>query len=441
MMNMRRLMLVTSLLLATPAFAQTPAPVSEERIHDVEKKLDAAIAEIERMKLSGTSAPDTAVASVSRHGFGPAASRVYGVTSGPSIGGYGEALYESPSGGLPRVDLLRAVFYIGHKFTPTLLFNSEIEFEHAGVRDEAEVAVDPFSGQGAAELTGEVVMEFAYLDWMARPSLGVRAGKVLVPLGLVNEMHEPPVFIGARRPETERFIIPSTWAAVGAGLYGTTARGLEWRAYLMEGLDGAHFSASSGIRSGRQAGSQAVVTHPALAARADWKGTPGLMVGLAGYTGDSWQQNDPAGVDLSARVTITDVHATWRWRNLEVRGLYAMGSLDQAGLLSDELGLTGSDRLGEHFWGGYAEAAYDLAPALMPGSSWGLLPYFRTESYDTQDGVPGGTENSALERGILTFGLAVKPHPNVVLKTDRESFSDAAGGDASRWNVALGWLF
>ena len=440
MKPMHRLLLLTALLLATPVFAQTPPP-ADERLNDVEKKLDAAIAEIERMKLSGVAAPDTAPAMMSRHGFGPAASRVYGVTSGPSIGGYGEALYESPSASQPRVDLLRAVFYVGHKFTPTLLFNSEIEFEHSGIRDEAEASVDPGTHEGSAELTGEVVMEFAYIDWTARPWLGVRAGKVLVPLGLVNEQHEPPVFMGARRPETERFIIPSTWAAVGAGMYGATAGGLEWRAYLMEGLDAAHFSAANGLRGGRQSGSQAVVTHPAIAARADWKGSAGFMLGLAGYTGDSWQQHDPPGVDLSGRVTLSDLHASWRWRGLEVRGLYALGTLDQAGELSDELGLTGTERLGENFWGGYAEAQYDLAPALWPGTSWGLLPYMRAEKYDTQDNVSGGAESPALERSILTFGLAVKPHPNVVLKTDRESFSNEAGTDASRWNVALGWLF
>ena len=83
--------------------------------------------------------------------------------------------------------------------------------------DEAEAVVDPVSGEGVAELTGEVVMEFAYLDWVARPWLGVRTGKVLVPMGIVNEQHEPPTYFAARRPDTERFIVPSTWASVGAG--------------------------------------------------------------------------------------------------------------------------------------------------------------------------------------------------------------------------------
>jgi hypothetical protein len=157
--------------LLTPAL-RANAQSTDQRLGDVEKKLDAALAEIERMKLGGA-APDTARVPASRYGFAPGASRVYGVSGGSSIGGYGEMLFESPDKeredgaltyGTSVVDLLRAVFYVGHKFSPTLLFNSEIEFEHAGIGDEAEVQVDPLTGQGGAELSGEVVMEFAYLD-------------------------------------------------------------------------------------------------------------------------------------------------------------------------------------------------------------------------------------------------------------------------------------
>ena len=444
---MRGILVLSALLLATPAFAQAPA---DDRLSDVEKKLDAAIAEIERLKLSGTAAPDTATTMRSRYGFGPAASRVYGIHTGPSLGGYGEALFESPdgeredgtpSGAPPRADLLRAVFYVGYKFAPTLVFNSEIEFEHAGISDEAVAEVDPTTHQGVAELTGEVVMEFAYLDWMARPWLGVRTGKVLVPMGIVNEQHEPPTFYATRRPDTERFIIPTTWASVGAGLFGATEGGLEWRAYLVDGLDASHFSASSGVRSGRQSGSQALMTHPGFTARADWKGVPGLVAGVSGFTGDSWQQPQPGGTYLSARVTITDVHALYNWRGLDVRGLYAAGSLDQAGELSDALGLTGGARLGERFWGGYVEGGYDLAPVFWPGASWALSPYLRAEKYDTQDSVPGGAESDGNEHTVMMFGVAVKPHPNVVLKADREQRSNPAETETSRWNVALGWLF
>ena len=442
-----RSLLAGLLLIASPFAAH--AQTTDERLGSVEQKLDAALAEIERLKLGG-SAPDTATAYVSRHGFAPAASRVYGIAGGPSIGGYGEMLFEKSdrtrengalSNASARADLLRAVFYIGHKFSPTLLFNSEIEFEHSGIKDEAEVAVDPLSGQGEAELSGEVVMEFAYIDWQVRRGLGLRAGKLLVPMGLVNEQHEPPVFPGARRPDTERLIIPSTWAAAGAGFYGETAQGFEWRAYLVEGLDASHFDAARAVREGRQNASQSVFTHPALSARLDWKGTPGLLIGGSGYTGDSWQQAQPAGAALSARVTLLDAHARWQWNGLELRGLYATGTLADAGALSDALALTGTERLGKRFFGGYAEALFDVAPRLWPGTSYMLAPYVRAESLDTQDDVEGGSNDDALERTIFTFGVAAKPHPNVVVKADREQRSNGADTETSRWNVALGWLF
>ena len=442
------LALLAALLLVSPA-PPARADDTNARLDEVEKKLDAALAEIERMKL-GEAAPDTAVARVSRHGMAPGASRIYDRPVGPSIGGYGEVLFSAPdrhtegglpSGQRPSADLLRAVFYVGHKFTPALLLNTEIEFEHAGIVDVAPAEVDPGTGTGEAELSGEVTMEFAYLDWQASPALGVRAGKLLVPVGLVNEQHEPPVFHGARRPDVETLLIPSTWAGAGAGLYGQTSAGLEWRAYLMEGLDARGFTAALPIREGRQGGSQALFTHPALTARVDWKGTPGLLVGVSGFTGDSWQEAEPPGATLAARMTLTDVHATWTWRGLEARGLWTTGRLGDAGGLSDVLGLAGSERLGERFSGGYVEAAYDVAPLAWPGTRWALAPYLRAETLDSQDDVPGGSEDPALERGVLLFGLAVKPHPNVVVKADREQRRGNGDAETSRWNVALGWLF
>ncbi len=445
MKNLRLLLLCACLLVPVLANAQS----TDQRLGDVEKKLDAALAEIERLKL-GAAAPDTAKLPISRHGFAPGASRVYGLAGGSSIGGYGEMLLERgdreredgiPIGTSSRADLLRAVFYVGHKFSPTLLFNSEIEWEHAGVRDEAEVAVDPLTGEGAAELTGEVVLEFAYLDWQAKQWLGVRAGKLLVPMGLVNEQHEPPVFPGARRPDSERMMIPSTWAANGAGFFGTTESGIDWRAYLVEGVDAAHFSASSTVRGGRQSGSQARFTHPAFAGRFDFKGLEGLTLGIAGYSGDAWQRSQPGGPALSVRTSLFDFHADYRWRALQLRCLRVAGNIDQAGELSDALGLTGSERIGERFAGGYLEGLYDVMSILRPGSEWSLAPYARYELYDTQESVPGGSEDPANEREIMTFGVQVKPHPSVVLKADRELRGNQANTETSRWNVALGWLF
>ncbi|MEO5989688.1 MAG: hypothetical protein ABIU54_12850 [Candidatus Eisenbacteria bacterium] len=434
--------------LATPLAARAQSPASEERLAEVEKKLDAALAEIGRMQASGV---DTSTSSIRSHlGFAPAASKVYAVASGLSVGGYGEMLLESfdrqredgeLTGRAPQLDLYRVVFYLGHKFSDELLFNSELEWEHSGVFDEASVEVDPSSGQGAAELSGESTIEFAYLDWSRHRAFGVRVGKVLVPMGLVNEQHEPPVYLGARRPDVERILVPSTWGANGVGVYGEVANGFEYRAYVLEGLDANGLSAASTIRGGRQSGSSSATTHPAFAARLDWRGTAGLVLGASGYTADTWQDAQPTARRLSPRVSMLDLHARWQWRGLQTAGLWVQGTLTDAGALSDARGLAGSARLGERFSGGYLEAAYDVLPTVHPGTRYAFLPYVRFESYDTQDSVPGGSESPANERTVLTVGAAFKPHPNVVIKADRQQRSNDADTETDQWNMAVGWMF
>ncbi len=440
-------------VLAILLTASLPLPLaaqeSNERVNELERKVDVLTQELANLKLGqGSAAMDTSPMRA-RYGLAPAAAKVYG-GHGVSIGGYGEMLFEkgdrkredgAPSGGTDRIDFLRQILYVGYKFDDRLLFNSEIEIEHAGVFDEAEVEVDTGTGEGTAELTGEVVLEFAYIDLMLRPQFGLRAGMLLVPLGLTNEMHEPPVFLGARRPDVERNVIPTTWRANGAGVYGEFANGLSYRAYVIEGLDGAHFSASSTVRSGRQNGSRSTILKPAFAARLDWAGNQGLQLGVSAFTGTAWQAAQPAGVNLDPRVTLCDIHARWQWRGLESRALLVAGTLDDASDLSDVLGLAGSERLGEKFTGGYIEAGYDVLQTLAPGSRYRMTPYVRYETYDTQNDVPGGLENPANEHRVITAGAAFAPHPQVVLKIDREQRHNEAETDVNRWNAALGYLF
>jgi len=156
------------------------------------------------------------------------------VKQGVSIGGYGEFLYQNfdrsledgtPSGETDSADLVRLVLYTGYKFNDRILFNSEIEYEHAT------------TGEGDEE-KGEVSVEFAYLDFLFGERMGVRSGLVLVPVGFLNELHEPPIYLGARRPEVEKNILPSTWRANGAGIHGEFGSGLSYRAYVTESFRG-----------------------------------------------------------------------------------------------------------------------------------------------------------------------------------------------------------
>jgi hypothetical protein len=435
-----------SVLLATAASAQDSAS-SDPRITELERKVDVLTQELAGLKL--TAATDTSRTRTNLSlGLGPSASKVYSA-NGVSLGGYGEMLYENfdretqggaLAGATDRIDFLRAVVYAGYKFTDGLLFNSEIEFEHGGVVDEAETQVDPVTGTGGTELSGEAHVEFAYVDWAATRTFGVRAGMMLVPVGLTNEMHEPTTFATARRPEVEEFVIPTTWSGNGVGAYGQWAQ-FGWRAYMMEGLDAAHFSADEGVREGRQGGIQANATRPAFTGRADYLGIPGMLFGASFYTGNPWQTPEPAGVDLKPRYTLVDVHARVEWQGLEARALYAHSSLTDASDLSDAIGLTGDERLGEQTFGGYVEAQYDLLQRFVPGTAYRLAPYARYERYDTQNGVPGGDKNPANERTIWTVGAGFQPHPNVVVKGDREFRSNGADSGTSQWNLSMGYVF
>ena len=261
----------------------------------IEAQLEAITRELEELRLGR----DVVVeADTSVLGFGPAASKVYKVRQGVSVGGYGEVLYENfagetegdvPAGLSDRLDALRAIVYVGYKFSDKILFNSELEFEHGSTEDD-----------------GSVSIEFAYLDYRFSPRFGVRAGLLLPPMGFINEVHEPPAFLGARRPETERQIIPSTWRESGIGVFGGT-ESVNYRAYLVNGFDAAGFSAG-GLRDGRQNGSEAAAENFGLVGRVDYTGVLGLTVGTSAYLGNSGQ-----GAVLPSAPTTTIGAQTFIW--------------------------------------------------------------------------------------------------------------------------------
>ncbi|HEV8198516.1 MAG TPA: hypothetical protein VGS03_00685 [Candidatus Polarisedimenticolia bacterium] len=391
---------------------------------DLERRIDALSKEIERMRLGEAASPE---AGESAFGFGPAASKVYRARRGVSIGGYGEMLYTNPddtaddgsaSGEVATADLLRAVLYFGYKWNDHLLFNSEIEFEHA---------------VAAADTGGEVAVEFAYVDYRRSDRFGARGGLLLIPVGFLNELHEPPIFFGSTRPEVEQAIIPSTWRELGGGIYGS-AGPIAWKAYLVTSLNAAGFTADEGIREGRQEGSEVVAEDLAVTARVDWTVRPGLLLGAAGFTGQTAQDN--AGVD-GARVLQYEAHAEWRWKAFQVRGLYARTRLDDAA----EVGVLTSEAVGSQMNGYYGEVAYNVL-SLKKGSKQELFPFVRYESLDTQAEVPAGTlADPANDRTVHTVGIHYRPIPNLALKADWQGFSNNAGTGVDRINLALGWLF
>ena len=363
-------------------------------------------------------------------GLGPSAEKVYGAEHGVSFGGYGEWLYQNfdkslddgtPSGATDSADFLRLVLYAGYKYSDKILFNSEIEYEHA-----------------TTEGDGEVSVEFAYLDFLLRPSLNVRTGLVLVPVGLINEIHEPPTFLGTHRPFVEQVVLPSTWSELGAGVWGT-AGGFTYRGYLTTSLDASGFTADEGIREGRQGASEAAAEDLALSGRLDYTGTPGLTAGVAFFRGDTGQGAQVGGSTLGAGVTTLDAHVDWRWRALQVRGVWARVEVDDTEAIA---ALTG-ETVGKRIDGAYLEAGYDVLAA----TRWNkhqLIPFARWESFDTQAEVAATlapTVTGENDRELLTVGLVYLPIPQVAIKADFQNFDNAAGTGLDQFNVGVGFAF
>ncbi len=408
---------------------QAPALTS---VADLEKKIEALTLEIERLRLGEAAVP---LAKTAVGGFGPAASKVYGTRKGVSLGGYGEMLYQnfealaddsSPSRETDEVDFLRSVLYFGYRFDGRLLFNSEIEYEHAE------------AGEGEA---GEVAVEFAYLDFRASGAFGLRGGLLLLPIGLVNELHEPPIFHGAQRPDVERFVIPSTWRENGVGIYGE-AGPVSYRACLVAGLKATGFSAAQGIRGGRQGGARSIAEDLGASGRVDWTPIPGFLVGGSAFTSRVGQ--GAAGL-RGARLTLWDAHAEWNRRGLHLRGLYARSILSDAEAVSAASDPDPADlfvpAIGERIRGWYGEIAFNVL-ARYKRSEQELIPFLRYEALDTQAEVaPGAAADPANDRTVRVYGLTYRPIPNVAVKVDLQDRRNKAGTGVDQVNLALGYLF
>lgn len=404
------------------AAQQTP----QTQIDELRRRIEVLAEEVERLRSGEADQVELTADEQRALGLAPSASATYRRTQGISFAGYGEMLYENFAGenesgrpvfGGSQLDFLRLILYSGYRFSDKFIFNSEIELEHSN----------------------EISVEFAYVDYLARDTLTLRAGMLLLPLGLTNEFHEPTVFLGARRPETETRIIPTTWRENGAGMLGSAGR-VNYRAYVVNGLDATRFAAG-GLRGGRQKGARAKASDLAFAGRLDVTPTAGVFVGGGLYTGGSGQGvRGVDGRELDVRTTIGEVHGQAQVRGVDVRGLYARAQVDEAAELSRTLGLTGDDGIGETMGGGYLQVGYNV---LSQRTSRGAVtPYYRFEKVNTQRSVPSGFAiDPATEATFHTLGVEFKPIFNIVIKADHQWTTNEAGTGRNQFNVGLGYAF
>jgi hypothetical protein len=374
------------LLLVGPLAAQE-APSNQE----LARRIDALTEQLSQNELAEVGAELVAL-----NGMGPAASKVYAVDAGLSVGGYGEMLYTQGGGENAVLDIYRVVTYLGYRFDDKWLFNSEIELEHMN----------------------EAAVEFAYLDYAFSEEIGFRFGHMLTPMGWINELHEPTTFWSANRPATEKYILPSTWHENGVGAYGTSGD-FTWRAYAMSGFDAEGFNLDKdGVRGGRQKGSKAAADDLAYVARVDWNSGEGLTFGSSYYTGKSGQATD---LPSDHATTIWDVHFQWDNGPLRIRGLWAKANVDGAQTYSrDNDGelVIGDDTVGS-VRGSYIEAGWDL----LAGEEASLTPFIRSEILTLAE-----------EEKYDIIGLAYQPNSGTIFKADFEPEGD-------KFQFAVGWTF
>ncbi len=421
--------------LAGPALGQVPP--AQDRIGELERKIEVLAGEVERLRI-GEAAEEPSL--ISELGLGPAAAKIYKKSSKKvSVGGYGEMTYQNfrgrkqngtTAGKADEADFLRGVLYTGYKFNDWITFNSEIEFEHA-----------------SESKRGEVSLEMAALDFRPWKAFGVRTGLLLMPVGLINEVHEPVTFHGVRRPNVESSLIPTTWRENGVGVFGEIGP-VEYRSYLVTGLQAVTdsgtspkvkgFDASTALRNGRSSGSKSLADDFALAARLDVKPKEGTVVGGSFYAGEADHE-----VVASVPVTLWDLHAKSEWRGLELRALYAQGHVGNADTLNTAQSIAaGSNKsVGSGFFGGYLETAFDLF-SLRPTGGHYLAPFLRYERYDTQWKVPTGwTKNPSNSRIEYTFGLTYKPVSQVAVKADHQILKDQGLTGIGQTNLGIGYIF
>lgn len=404
-------LLTIALGLSPASRADSPMPSQEEMweiIQNQQREIEALRRAQQATDEKANAADDKAEAAVVAVESGSSGGTGGSWADRTRIGGYGELHYNNvdasdPANDNKEVDFHRFVLYAGHEFTDDIRFFSEFEIEH------------DIAGEGQ---NGEVEVEQAYVEFDIRDNLQAKGGLFLLPVGILNETHEPNTFYGVERNDVESIIIPATWWAGGAALGGRHANGVSWDVAVHEGLmipttGGDAFR----VREGRQKTSEASAEDLAFTGRVRYTGIPGLeLAASANYQSDASQ----AGGDGLDEGLLLEAHAVYEKGPFGLRALYAQWDFDGTAVTA-----AGVDEQ----TGWYIEPSYKVRRDL------GL--YTRYEDVDaarTQDRF------SQWEVGVNFW-----PHEDVVIKADYRSrdhdLTAEAGRDFDAFDLGIGYQF
>lgn len=349
-------------------------------------------------------------------------------TKGVTVGGYGELTYNRKEGENAELDVQRLVLLFGYKFDDRTQFITEVEFEHVN----------------------EVYVEQAFLQYSVSDNVNLRAGLMLVPMGIINEYHEPTTFNGVERPSIDGSIIPTTWRELGVGVSGRyNEASLRYQAYIFNGfssttsdgngnITGGNIGGSNGLRGGRQKGAKSTMNNLNFSGKLDYYGLPGLRLGLSGYFGRTQSPadvEDIAGADVG--LSMIGVDARYAYQRFTARGQFIHGSLTDTEAYNNATG----SKLGSALQGYYLEAAYNLLPQ---NKRQQLLGFVRFEDFDTHSSVDGSlAKDLSYDRQEWTLGLSYKIAPGAVVKGDYQFKNNAVAGGSTvnQLNFGIGVWF
>jgi hypothetical protein len=325
-----------------------------------------------------------------------------------------------------ELDFHRFVLLVTHRYSDRIRFVGELEVAHAFVEGFEEA--------------GELELEQAYVDFLLSRAFNVRAGMMLMPVGIINERHEPPVFYGVERPLLDTVIVPTTWFETGVGVHGEVGRGWRYRAFVTAPLNAARFSAEEGLRDGRQKGSRANAGRVAATGRLEYVGTRGLTVGGSFWTGKSGFEFRPR-FDVPVHVIEADVR--YSRDRLDLRAQAAQVSIRNTGELNDALARTvGVDpNIARTMRGAYLEAGYRV----VSGARFGDVGAFvRYENVDTQFRMAGGyLPLKEFDRSAWVMGATYWPDADIAFKVDYTVLRSRSASITApnSFNIGLGWWF
>ena len=355
--------------------------------------------------------------------------------------GYGELHYNNTIDGSKQMDMHRFVIGIHALLTDRIHLNAEIDFEH-----------------GAQEME----LEFGYLDFLINSKLNFRAGAVLVPVGFLNEFHEPPLFWTVERPELQSKVIPTTWGAGGAGMFGELTEGLKYRLYVVNSVqsvkaDGANcgdsalnlggscglFRSSDGIRKGRRQLDHADADDLAVTGRLEYSNfdlVPGLQLGFSFYTGDTTH----GLISEGGRTTVIEGDVKYRWNWFDMNATIANISISDAAAINtyNTAQGTASGTVADNIFGYNIQGGVHLHQLLNLNTDHDFIPFILYENFDTQDSVPAGfTRDPSKDTEVITVGFSYMPASNAALKLDYQTFKYGNNTSKNKFNMAVAFMY